>query len=713
MKGFKSAPTSLCQQTRSPCKIVEIENGWPDFMMCDNDNVFADNCPTAIETKFNESECEKPLMETSNPSSWYEGVEGCGLQCMNPLFDQAEHDDMHVFIAVWASITAVCTLFAMLSFFIDWKNSSRYPARIIFYINVCFFLCTFGWLAQFFQDSRNEIVCRKDGTVRLGEPVGHDESPSCVIIFTFVYFFVMAGVAWFVVLSYSWKAMFQALGKSSEPLKGKTLHFHLFAWSIAFALLIASLSVSQIDGDSMSGICFIGYNNHWYRMGFLLIPIGLMLFAGGFYLFGGLGCLLSLKTGHDGLLSESAISKITWTMIRIGLFALVAFIFVFVTFASHVYEIVNQPLWDRSFRDFIRCDANITILEKLRVEIDDPAAPEAGGCKIKNRPNIAVMKLHLFAMFGTGIVMSTWVWTKASFMNWRRAWFKLIGRSDNEMKRIRRRSRIIAKAFANRHILGRGKRRDAGEENEGTDNGGFNPEDLEFSEHTITHQDPVGMDFDLNSVSQELSSNWVRNVPKMVRRRGAIMPAPVSSNPSTPVPTAPLDVNHAQILWSARASKDNKPATPLRKLPPIKTRRGAMVPPPPMSAEPTRTSTHNVEFHQPQMHEQTIPGLVGGDIYQDESMNFSFAAPVMSHMPFSIIDSNSTIAASNANTLEASHDVHDTSLSRVSRPYNLRSSTKNKTNQSKSTTSSKRSSGRRSSMIKMTPTTTTVMRQAW
>ncbi|XP_077972657.1 protein smoothened-like isoform X2 [Styela clava] len=609
---------SLCQQTRSPCKIVEIENGWPDFMMCDNDNVFADNCPTAIETKFNESECEKPLMETSNPSSWYEGVEGCGLQCMNPLFDQAEHDDMHVFIAVWASITAICTLFAMLSFFIDWKNSSRYPARIIFYINVCFFLCTFGWLAQFFQDSRNEIVCRKDGTVRLGEPV--------------------------------------------------------------------------------------------YRMGFLLIPIGLMLFAGGFYLFGGLGCLLSLKTGHDGLLSESAISKITWTMIRIGLFALVAFIFVFVTFASHVYEIVNQPLWDRSFRDFIRCDANITILEKLRVEIDDPAAPEAGGCKIKNRPNIAVMKLHLFAMFGTGIVMSTWVWTKASFMNWRRAWFKLIGRSDNEMKRIRRRSRIIAKAFANRHILGRGKRRDAGEENEGTDNGGFNPEDLEFSEHTITHQDPVGMDFDLNSVSQELSSNWVRNVPKMVRRRGAIMPAPVSSNPSTPVPTAPLDVNHAQILWSARASKDNKPATPMRKLPPIKTRRGAMVPPPPMSAEPTRTSTHNVEFHQPQMHEQTIPGLVGGDIYQDEPMNFSFAAPVMSHMPFSIIDSNSTIAASNANTLEASHDVHDTSLSR---PYNLRSSTKNKTNQSKSTTSSKRSSGRRSSMIKMTPTTTTVMRQAW
>lgn len=68
-----------------------------------------------IDNKFNKSECEKPLMATSNPTSWYEGVEGCGLQCMNPLFNQQEHDEMHTFIAVWASITAVCTLFAMVS----------------------------------------------------------------------------------------------------------------------------------------------------------------------------------------------------------------------------------------------------------------------------------------------------------------------------------------------------------------------------------------------------------------------------------------------------------------------------------------------------------------------------------------------------------------------------------------------------------------------
>lgn len=76
----------------------------------------------------------------------------------------------------------------------------------------------------------------------------------------------------------------------------------------------------------------------------------------------------------------------------IGVFALSAFIFVFVTFASHVYQIVNQPLWDRSFRDYIRCDANITILEKLQPDIVDPAATK---CVIEHRPNTAVLKVRI------------------------------------------------------------------------------------------------------------------------------------------------------------------------------------------------------------------------------------------------------------------------------------------------------------------------------
>lgn len=56
------------------------------------------------------------------------------------------------------------------TFVADWRNSNRYPAVILFYVNACFFVGSIGWLAQFMDGARNEIVCRADGTMRLGEP---------------------------------------------------------------------------------------------------------------------------------------------------------------------------------------------------------------------------------------------------------------------------------------------------------------------------------------------------------------------------------------------------------------------------------------------------------------------------------------------------------------------------------------------------------------
>ena len=56
------------------------------------------------------------------------------------------------------------------TFLADWKNSNRYPAVILFYINACFFVGSIGWLAQFLDGARDEIVCKSDNTMRLGEP---------------------------------------------------------------------------------------------------------------------------------------------------------------------------------------------------------------------------------------------------------------------------------------------------------------------------------------------------------------------------------------------------------------------------------------------------------------------------------------------------------------------------------------------------------------
>lgn len=64
--------------------------------------------------KFNSSgQCEAPLVRTDNPKSWYEDVEGCGIQCQNPLFTEKEHREMHVYIAAFSSVTIFCTFFTL------------------------------------------------------------------------------------------------------------------------------------------------------------------------------------------------------------------------------------------------------------------------------------------------------------------------------------------------------------------------------------------------------------------------------------------------------------------------------------------------------------------------------------------------------------------------------------------------------------------------
>ncbi|XP_062374032.1 protein smoothened [Sardina pilchardus] len=516
----------MCQSTRKPCSIVDKERGWPSFLKCERTETYPKGCESSLQKlKFNSSgQCEAPLVKTDNPASWYKDVEGCGIQCNNPLFTEGEHSDMHTYIGLFGSVTLLCTFFTLATFLADWKNSNRYPAVILFYINACFFIGSIGWLAQFMDGARDEIVCKSDNTMRLGEP-SSTETLSCVIIFVIVYYSLMSGVIWFVMLTYAWHTSFKALGTTHQPLSGKTSYFHLVTWSIPFILTVAILAIAEVDGDSVSGICFVGYKNYRYRAGFVLAPIGLVLTVGGYFLIRGVMTLFSIKSNHPGLLSEKAASKINETMLRLGIFGFLAFGFVFITFGCHFYDFFNQAEWERSFKEFVLCEANVTIAHETNKQI-----PE---CIIKNRPSLLVEKINLFSMFGTGIAMSTWVWTKATILIWKRTWFKITGRSDDEPKRLKK-SKMIAKAFS--------KRKELNKEPE---------KELSFSMHTVSHEGPVaGINFDLNEASMEMSSAWGHQVNKMVTRRGAILPQDVTVTPTgTPVPP-PEERNK---LWMVEA----------------------------------------------------------------------------------------------------------------------------------------------------------------
>lgn len=67
-------------------------------------------------------------------------------------------------------------------------------------VNNVFF---FRWLVQFTPGSREDIVCRKDGTLRHSEPSA-GENLSCSAVFFLLYYSLISVMVWFVILTYSW-----------------------------------------------------------------------------------------------------------------------------------------------------------------------------------------------------------------------------------------------------------------------------------------------------------------------------------------------------------------------------------------------------------------------------------------------------------------------------------------------------------------------------
>ncbi|XP_011695451.1 PREDICTED: protein smoothened isoform X2 [Wasmannia auropunctata] len=486
-------PQEMCKMVSGPCRMLINHTIWPSFAKCDNTKLFPRSCQNDIrELKFNISgKCLKPLVPTDNALSIFDGVEGCGTQCYDPLYTPDEHNQIHSFIIWAASICCTFNLFTIITFLIDWRSANRYPAVVIFYINACFMVSCIGWLVQFTPGSRDVIVCRKDGTLRTKEPSG--ENLSCVVVFVLVYYSLMAAVVWSVIFTYAWHNVnLRAFGKIDwqDRVDKKSAYFHLIAWCVPLVLTVAIMALGRIDGNSMMGICFVGYADHVAKI-FVLGPVLLAVLIGGYFICRGLYMLIHAEIIDQAFMSERDKSKINQNCVRIGLFSIATLAAVVVTFYCHIYEIENLQEWQQSFRSYMIC----TIVTKYA---------DVSECKMSMRPSTGKLQLHLLALFSIGILNSSWIWTSSTVDIWCRFLRRIFNRESEEIPIRLSKHKLIAHLFANRKTFNKAGR-------------------LSISFHN-THADPVGLNFDLNSAaSQDISSTWAAALPKLVTRRGALV----------------------------------------------------------------------------------------------------------------------------------------------------------------------------------------------
>lgn len=101
----------------------------------------------------------------------------------------------------------------------------------------------------------NDAICYSAG-----------ENLSCVIVFVLVYYFIMAALVWFAVLTYCWHISFQALGKYYICWYFKQLEtINLVYFRIYIIIITLGSEISQVI---LYGVFYLKHNPNYYTRTF-------------------------------------------------------------------------------------------------------------------------------------------------------------------------------------------------------------------------------------------------------------------------------------------------------------------------------------------------------------------------------------------------------------------------------------------------------------
>ena len=490
-------PRLLCRAAVRPCRVLSSISDLPPFLDCNNDQIFSDRCDQGTRqserAKFNlNASCVAPLVRTETESAFWPEIEECGMRCQSPVLTSSEYITVHSFIAGAATISLLASLFAIFTFFVDWKGGSSYPARAIFYLNLCFVLVNIGWLAQFVgSGARDDIVCRKDGVARHEEP-GSGENLSCVVVFILVYYFSLAGGVWLVVVSYTWHL---TLTWASQPNKVRSMltkrapYFHIAAWSLPAVLTITILALNKVSGSYITGICFVGHTSPVDQALLVFLPLSCALAAAGLFTVRSVRILSDiLREVRKGVLPAEGGGKVRRTVVRILVFSVTVTASLLTSIICYVYRVTRQEDWDKALEEVVLCN------------VRNQLGQQGGECQMVTRPSTVMIQLELFTVFTVAVLSSSWVWTRNSVNTWSLAVRQLLTKQERPVKIHKH--QLIAQAFAKRAEL--------------QANGRLS---LNFQS---CHEDPLGLGLEVTPESSQASDGWAAALPHLIQRRGGL-----------------------------------------------------------------------------------------------------------------------------------------------------------------------------------------------
>ncbi|CAF3672511.1 unnamed protein product [Rotaria sp. Silwood1] len=329
----------------------------------------------------------------------------CAMPCNRSLFTTEQVYYVRHYVGILAILCLLSTLFTIMTYSIDLLRY-RYPERPILYLSICYFIlaCAYvGGFVDYFYGSN--IVCNTEDLSYTGQTrflVQGTHNKLCVLTFLLIYYFGMASMIWWVILTLTW---FLAAGLKwgHEAIESQSVYFHLASWGIPACLSTALISKGSIDGDYLTGICYTGLTEINVQRGFILVPICIFLFVGLCLLLTGFISVFKIRTvmKHEGTKTD----KLERFMVRIGTFSVVYIIPQLILIICLFYEQNNYLNWLQTWKheeNFCLYSINCQLNENNKI-----------------RPRYELFMIKYTCMLAIGIISSGWVLNGKTMISWR------------------------------------------------------------------------------------------------------------------------------------------------------------------------------------------------------------------------------------------------------------------------------------------------------
>ncbi|XP_054626427.1 frizzled-3-like isoform X2 [Dunckerocampus dactyliophorus] len=407
---------ALCQRAKDDCqKLMEIFGlTWPDDMECSRfpdcdkpyprrEDLEKDSEPTNESSMTVQRDygfwCPRELKMDPDLGYSFIGRRGCSAPCPSMYFTQQEVTFIRYVIGVISVICLSATLFTFLTFLID-VTRFRYPERPIIFYAVCYVMVSLAFFLGFLLE--DSVACNavnhaqfKASTITQGS-----HNKACTLFFMVLYFFTMAGSMWWVILTITW--FLAAVPKwGSEAIEKKALLFHAVAWGLPGALTITLLALNKIEGDGISGVCFIGLYDIDALRWFVLAPLCLNVAVGVSLLLVGIVALNRVRMEIP--LEKENQTKLVKFMIRMGVFSVLYLVPLLTVIGCYVYEHTYRSVWETTWME-----------ENCRhYHIPCPYKVEQS-----SRPAVALFLMKYLMMLVVGIPSAFWVASKKTCFEW-------------------------------------------------------------------------------------------------------------------------------------------------------------------------------------------------------------------------------------------------------------------------------------------------------